>query len=114
EIGGTNANDIAVFRSDKWSPLDNGLTLRGTVYAIAQEGTDVYVGGEFTQIDRKSVSHIAKYNTVTKDWEPLGSGANGIVYDIHSYQGDIYACGNFNEIGRLNVCGIAKWNGASW
>ncbi len=54
-----------------WTSLaNNGLS--NTVYALAVNGSDLYVGGEFTQTADGNVTdlnHIAKYNGGA--WSPL-------------------------------------------
>jgi hypothetical protein len=60
----------------------DGFYLSGTddiVFAVAQLGTDIYVGGRFTTVGGITANHIAKWNGTT--WSSLGTGAtNGVDY----------------------------------
>ncbi|MBE2187816.1 MAG: hypothetical protein IAE99_13675, partial [Rhodothermales bacterium] len=54
----------------------NGVT--STVYAIAVVGSDVYVGGQFTDLGGVAAAdYVAKWNGSA--WSALGTGASGFV-----------------------------------
>lgn len=57
---GIPANNIAVWNGRRWAALGNGFD--GQVYAIAIHGTDVYVGGEFTQAGSVPALNVARWD----------------------------------------------------
>ena len=63
-----------------WQPLAN-KGLNGTVWVISVDGSDLYVGGNFTESADGQVTnlnHIAKYSNGA--WSPLSNaGLNGPV-----------------------------------
>ena len=60
-----------------WFTSFQGEGFNGTlVYAIAISGTDIYVGGSFTEAGNIYASNIAKWDGV--NWSPLGAGLTGI------------------------------------
>jgi hypothetical protein len=82
----TNLNHIARFdlNSSTWFPLPNN-GLNGNVFALAAGGTDLYVGGDFTNTADSSVSglnHIAMFNTADNTWSALSNG--GLNSNVHN------------------------------
>jgi len=99
--------------SGSWSALANN-GLNGDVYAIAQIGNDIYVGGNFTQTWDGAVTnlnYIARYNN--GNWYPLhNNGLNGAVYALAVVGDVLYVGGNFSMTadGSLNLLKyIAKY-----
>jgi hypothetical protein len=108
---GTDANHIAMWDGTDWSTLGIGTVGVGDeVYALATNGTDLYVGGKFTTAGGSSANHIAKWDG---SWSALGSGLGGSVYAIAigSY---VYAGGNFTTAGGNSANYIARWDGSNW
>jgi len=109
--GGTTvtANYIARYNTitNTWSALgsDSGNGVNGYVTEIAVLGSDVYVGGEFTQANvggtTVPVNYIARFNTSTNTWSALGSGSgNGVNNYVHAIAvlgGDVYVGGSFTQ-----------------
>ena len=93
---------MAAAGDESWYPQFNQpwTILKGPVYAIAVDGPDVYVGGDFTWAGQNTnCRHIARWNTVTGLWEPLSGGLDGCVYAIAVSGTDVYAGGSFT--GRI-------------
>jgi len=98
----------------------------GTVRAIAVSGTDIYIGGDFTQVYNNdtilNASRIARYNTGNNSWSVVGNsatsnGTNGIVRAITISGNNIYVGGNFTQVYDSNtnyVNNIAKYSGSTW
>lgn len=96
-----------------WTPLGGGLN--NIVHAIAISGTDVIVGGEFTDAGGDgNADYLAKWNGTS--WSALGSTSlTNIVLSIATSGTDIYVGGSFTGAGGIaNADYIAKWNGTVW
>ncbi|MBI4673503.1 MAG: hypothetical protein HY741_17765 [Chloroflexi bacterium] len=98
----TNLRNIAKFDAltNAWLPMpNNGLS--GAVYAIAAVGTDIYVGGAFTQTADGSVTdmrNIAKLNTVGNAWSPLlNNGLNDHVNTLAPVGDNLLVGGEFTS-----------------
>jgi len=117
----TSAKCIAKWNTitSTWSTLTSGTSngVNGWVLGIAISGSDVYVGGQFTQLGdgTTSTNNIAKWNTPTGTWATLTSpGSNGVfgeVYAIAISGSDVYVGGQFNQLGYgTSVNNLVKWN----
>ena len=120
---GTNSsfyyNRIAKWNGSSWSPLGSGSSSSGvndTVYSLAFDGNrNLYAGGEFNFAGGNSANKIAKWNSSTSSWSPLGSGLSAVVYSLaFDGNGNLYAGGDFTGAGGISANRIAMWNDASW
>lgn len=119
-----------------WTALGYGVN--GTVYALVQNGNDLYVGGNFTQVcgnaacdsGNLTVNHIAKWDGT--QWSALGYGVGPGVYGDLNNHGPVYAlavdgntvyaggyfgliCGNDAcDTDNTRVNNIVKWDGSHW
>jgi gliding motility-associated-like protein len=142
---GTAASNIVEWNGSAWSALTSGLsgavTVNNiattpdqiaanpdpTVMALTNDGTNLYVGGDFTTAGGTAGFHnIAEWNGAA--WSKLGAGmsapgcslgnANGDnanVYALTMYNGNLVAGGDFGTAGTYNTAyGIAQWNGSAW
>jgi len=102
----------------RWYSLAGGLN--DTVYALSLSGNDLYAGGKFTQTlsPVMSVSRMARWNTVSGVWSPLGyswsNGVNGTVYALAISGSNLYAGGTFTQAMGVNAANVARWNGSAW
>jgi hypothetical protein len=112
--GSQSLNHIAKWSGGSWSSLgeepNNGVN--DVVYGIGVIGTDVYVGGTFTQAGGAAVNCVAKWNG--SNWSDLGGGTNGGVYWIAVSGSDVYLGGAFSQAGGITANHIAKLNGTTW
>jgi hypothetical protein len=101
-----------------WDHVGNGgaagtASLNGNVTALHADGTDMYVGGAFTDAGGvTSADHIARWNGTS--WSALGP-LNGAVHAITLAGGKVFAGGVFtNAGGNDNADFLAVWDGSSW
>jgi hypothetical protein len=97
------ANNIAKWNTTTgtWSTLTSGGSkgVNGNVYALTVNGSDIYVGGNFSKLgDGTSAKHIAKWNTTANTWSAIGSGADNpiLTMQVNPADGKIYLGGRFN------------------
>ena len=94
----------------------------GTVYALATEGTNLYVGGTYLQVSQTNsalltVNRIARWSG--SQWSALGQGVNDTVFAVTTSGSNVYVGGRFIQAtqtggGTVNASMIARWNGTSW
>ncbi len=124
------ADYVAKWNGTNWSALGSsgtgGGSLDNYVYALAIIGTDLYVGGEFTNVNNNGTvlyeaDSLAKWNTVTGNWSALGSNGagdgslNNYVYALAVSGTDLYVGGSFTNVNNIGTVlteadKIAKWN----
>jgi hypothetical protein len=119
------ADYIAKWNGANWSAVggdgSGNSSLNGQVNAIAISGSDVYVGGLFSNVNDggtviPEADYIAKWDGT--NWSAVGSSAalNNAVWDIKiASNGDLYAGGYFTDAdGIPEADKIARFDGASW
>ena len=127
------ADYVAKWDGSSWSALGNNGpggngSLNSPVLALALSGSNLYVGGEFTNVNNKGTAltaadYIAKWDGA--NWSAMGGtsaadGAlNGAVEAIAASGTDVYAGGAFTTVSAgifTNTTGahIAKWTGTGW
>ncbi len=80
------------------------------VDAVAMNGNDLYLGGDFTSAGGISANHIVHYNTATHRWSALGSGVNNRVYSIVSNGRYVYVGGDFSTAGGVIIAELAVFD----
>lgn len=108
--------DIA---NSTWSALGTGLS-GGSAYVLALDGSNLYVGGQFTSAGGCSsgCAKVAKWNISNSTWSALDTGISGsyvtaLALDSAS---NLYAGGTFTSAGSCTTgcSNLAKWNGTAW
>ena len=83
---------------------DQTLMVSGAVRAIEQVGTNIWLGGQFTQVKPRngtvvaSVSNVAVFNSETNQYvkiAPKLSGTGSEVWDMTLYGDDVLIAGKF-------------------
>lgn len=106
-----------------WSALgSNGAgdgAISGTVYALASNGTDLFVGGQFNNAGGiAEADNIAKFNFAAQTWSALDNSAFASGSSIASLAvngTNLYAGGNFTNVaGIAEADYVAKWDGTAW
>ncbi len=102
-----------------WDSRFTTRGLSGQVNAIAVNGSNVFVGGNFATADTMVVNRIARWSGGS--WSALGEGVGcGISYCTPSVNAiaisgsNIYVGGMFTTAGGVPASSIAVWNGSNW
>lgn len=91
----------------------------GTVWAIAIDGDDIYVGGTFTKVGTIEANNLAKWNYATKTWTEFGDVQGtpiahpipyGIVNTIKVHGDEVFIGGNFFSVDGVFASHLAKWD----
>jgi len=126
------ADYVAKWDGTNWSALGSsgagGGSLNGTVHALAVSGSDLYVGGSFTNVNNNgtvlwAADRIAKWDGT--NWSALGSngGGNGSLNDwvnaLTVNGSDLYVGGRFTDVNNNGTAlgaadYVAKWDGTNW
>ena len=116
----TGTSRIAKWDGSAWSaPVSSGNGANNIVQAIAVSGSDVYIGGHFTDLAGiAEANFVAKWNGTS--WSALGGGAQNAVFALAVNGSNVHVGGSFSTVyvktGAL-VAGtsyIAKWDGSAW
>ena len=114
--GNTAANYIAGYDGTNWFQLNNGVSSfinEPLVWAIANDGTNLYVGGVFTNADNSGAINIGRWDG--SSFHPLAGGApNSVVTAIKIVGPNFYAAGAFTSIGTVSANCVAQWTGTGW
>lgn len=123
--GTTPFNSLARYDGATWHTLGSGADTGvqsiapgtfgpGEVEALAVNGLDVYVGGQFLQAGNQHANRVAHYHP-TNGWAAMGTGADNrvlaLTVDAH---GTVYAGGEFQQMDGTTVNHVAQWNGTAW
>ena len=105
-VGNVDRFNLDLTDTNVWGTHPN---INNTVHSIIHDGsTNLYVGGEFTEIDSTTRNYIAKLTDSTGalngTWNP---NANGIVRTME-LSTDVYVGGDFTSIGGQSRNYIAK------
>eukprot|EP01119_Soliformovum_irregulare_P021472 TRINITY_DN7153_c0_g1_i2.p1 TRINITY_DN7153_c0_g1~~TRINITY_DN7153_c0_g1_i2.p1 ORF type:complete len:1103 (-),score=306.90 TRINITY_DN7153_c0_g1_i2:47-3286(-) len=82
----------------------------GEIHCVVENGTDLYVGGQFITAGGMVMHNVAKWNG--KEWISLDIGINdGVIYSMDIHGSDLYVGGRFNLTSHgKDLFGVARWN----
>jgi len=122
-INGDSYLKIAKYNGSSWSALNDGINvaLDEAVYTIAanNDGTKIYVGGNFTAMEGDGIepfiARFAVWHEDTDTWDSISVGdgrLNGSVYAIAvSPTDEVYVGGTFTgTVGGDTLNYIARWD----
>lgn len=104
---------IAKWNGKGWTTL--GVTA-GSVFALALNGDELYVGGHFSSVEGVSAVNVARFTLSTKKWTAFGegSGVGGGTYSVVqalAVRGeDLYVAGRFQIADTIEASDIAIYN----
>ncbi|MCL5030085.1 MAG: SpaA isopeptide-forming pilin-related protein [Bacteroidetes bacterium] len=104
------ADDPCSSGQKTWSPLGTGVN--GIVYALAEDGNNLFVGGSFTIAGGVNVKNLAMWNG--SSWSDVGGGVNGLVQALKVVGTKLYVGGTFTIAGNVSAKNIAMWDGTNW
>jgi trimeric autotransporter adhesin len=114
-VNGTAASGLARWDGNIWS----NIGFSGSGLALAESGSDLYVGGIFTNLDGFGVvmTNIGSWDGSA--WHALGGGLGGPsdfsnVRTMIVNGGLVYAGGSFTNSGAQVITNLAVWNGSIW
>jgi len=117
QVNGVAANGLAQWNGSSWT----AVSFSGSALGLAVSGNNLYVGGEFTNLDSGGVmmTNIGMWDGSA--WHALGNGLgmanSGYVRALVASEGvakAIYAGGNFTNSGPQAAANLAVWSGSSW
>ncbi|HEY7907085.1 MAG TPA: hypothetical protein VIC53_09235, partial [Wenzhouxiangella sp.] len=99
--------------------------IRASVLALALDGNDLYVGGDFTKAGGLNAGYVARWDGAAwsglysggKSIEPDGFGSVSdivIVPNLEVPGSDVYFSGTFESAGGQVANNIARWDGSQW
>lgn len=122
-----DTNDSATFRTiaarlrstGQWSNLGppNAAGTYSRIYAITEDDTYVYFGGDFLNFDNiANADYVVKYHKATGVYSALGNGLNGIVHSLTlSPTGLLIIGGQFTNAGGIASADyVCSWNGSNY
>jgi len=118
--GVPGANNIARWNSanSTWNRLGAPNAINNSVTTIAISGTEVYVGGDFTDAGGvPGANYIARWNSANNTWNLVGAAnaVNNTVQAIKVSGSDVYIGGNFTNAGGNSAADyLVRWDGVQW
>jgi trimeric autotransporter adhesin len=113
--GIANTAGVAEWTGSEWKSLGTGLdrASKGSIHCMVLKGTELYVGGAFTNIGGISNTNIAMWDGT--EWHALGSGiASGTVKALAILGEKLVAGGQFTNADAVPVSNLALWDGTGW
>lgn len=120
---GGNGGRVAYWGGSGWTAIGSSTSgpVGGLVAAVAADGSDVFVGGNFTKVQNNNVDvantkGIAMWDDSASAWISIGQigGTNPVVEELrvinHGGTKYLYAGGGFNSIGGVSAVNIARMN----
>jgi hypothetical protein len=118
--GVPGANNIARWNSanSTWNRLGAPNAINNSVTTIAISGTEVYVGGDFTDAGGvPGANYIARWNSANNTWNLVGAAnaVNNTVRAIKVSGSDVYIGGDFTNAGGNSAADyLVRWDGVQW
>jgi hypothetical protein len=110
--GGVDAQNVARWDGNAWSPVDGGID--GPVLNLLSHEDVLIAGGIFDEAGGVPADYVACWNGAS--WNPLGAGVDFMVVALEEYHGDVIAAGATDYFlgARPASRTIARWDGRRW
>lgn len=97
-----------------WSDLSGFLVAGDEVYALASDGSYLYVGGRFLVVaGERSGESVARWDGTTL--APLADGfPDGWIYSLAADSEHVYAGGHIYPYGEPRQAVLSEWSGTEW
>ena len=106
-----SAHSANLLEASLWMAIGLASDVSTSIYCLYLDGSNLYVGGNFTKIGGVSASNVAVYNISTGVWSALGTGSSS--YPVHSIckAGGVmwFGC----DAGNAALGHLLKWDGAT-
>jgi hypothetical protein len=102
----TGAPDTNVFATHAFTGQTSGLPLTDGAIAVSPDGSTVYVGGSFTEVDNQTHNHIAAFDATTGallPWDPSVGSSTSKVTAIAASGTTVYIGGSFSKVGTTTT-----------
>jgi len=111
--GSPGAHNIISWDGVHWSSLDAGVN--NQVTALASDGNNLYVGGEFVSSGFLDIGRLAVWNGQWRLLDSRGPGGapGSLVTALTTHKGSVWAGGDFISAGGYPSHYIARWDGTS-
>lgn len=107
-LDGKLVRGIGRFDSDGEHNEVGGGVSGGAVYAIADDGANLFIGGNFKQAGGKPVQNVARWDGT--EWHTLGAGTDSTVLALCILNDMLYVGGNFTHAGGAPANYIAIYD----
>lgn len=116
------ANHLAAINASTGAPISFPFATNGQVHAltVSPDGTKLYLGGYFTNVNGKYRGYLARINLTTNTLDPWVASPNGRVLAVATSGTTVYIGGGFSSIkgqarSRLaaidaNTSAVLAWN----
>ena len=126
QAGGVGCSHVASWDGTNWSAL-GATKSKGTTHFLGQVrcfqpvGTNLYVGGIFTEAGSIIVNGVARWDRT--NWSAVGTGFTNTftsatappnITCLTTNGTNLYAGGNFTNSGGALIKGVARWGGTNW
>jgi hypothetical protein len=99
---------------NSWNPGPNYNGSGGTVYTIAQNGSNILLGGMFTYCKGAARNYVAKIDSATglvnASWNP---SPNGYVYAVTGSGNTIFIGGNYSQLAATTRTSLGSVNAST-
>lgn len=92
---------------------NSSMNSGGYVYTLVTDGTSIYAGGTFTQVNGSTRNLLAKFDlngNLDASWNPNASGGGGSVEQLAISGTNVLAAGSFTTVGGNSRNYLAKLN----
>jgi hypothetical protein len=109
-------NGVALFNGTTWYSAGVWSNSLAAASAIETYNNELYIGGNFANINNQPRWRIAKWLGGT-NWANVGPGfsqGQGWVNNMHVYNGELYVAGKLDLPGTGLYYNLVRWDGTQW